>query len=149
MDDINEMKLREEQKIAYLQMIQEPISRMSTISAVLKGFAATTVTGIAAISFMSIETVVLVLLLFPVTAFMILDIYYLQLERRFRALYEQVRKNEHPIDYSMALSNTPEDIKKAKATYILCFESPAIWRFYVPIYITLVVIIILDYAEVI
>ena len=73
MDNIDEIKLREEQKIAYLQMIQEPISRMSTISAVLKGFAATTVTGIAAISFISIETVVLILLLIPVTAFMILD----------------------------------------------------------------------------
>lgn len=123
MNDIDEIKLREEQKIAYLQMIQEPISRMSTISAVLKGFAATTVTGIAAISFMSIETVVLVLLLFPVTAFMILDIYYLQLERRFRALYEQVRKNEHPLDYSMALSNAPEDIKKAPKQRTCCVSN--------------------------
>jgi len=36
-----------EGKIEYLQMIQEPISRMSTISAIFKGFAATIVAGIA------------------------------------------------------------------------------------------------------
>lgn len=39
-----------EDKAAYLHMIQEPICRMSTISAVFKGFAATIVSGIALIS---------------------------------------------------------------------------------------------------
>ena len=37
-----------EGKTEYLQMIQEPISRMSTVSAIFKGFAATIVSGIAA-----------------------------------------------------------------------------------------------------
>lgn len=130
-------------------MIQEPISRMSTISAVLKGFAATTVTGIAAITFMTTDTIVLALLLLPLTAFATLDIYYLQLERKFRSLYEQVRVGEHPIDYSMALPTDSENIKKAKATFTQCFKSSAIWRFYTPLYITLVIVIILDYFEVI
>ena len=38
-------------KKEYLQMIQEPICRMSTISAIFKGFAATIVAGISLISY--------------------------------------------------------------------------------------------------
>ena len=38
-------------KKEYLQMLQEPICRMSTISAIFKGFAATIVAGISAISY--------------------------------------------------------------------------------------------------
>lgn len=41
----------EEGKKEYLQMLQEPICRMSTISAIFKGFAATIVAGISAISY--------------------------------------------------------------------------------------------------
>lgn len=39
----------EEGKKEYLQMLQEPICRMSTISAIFKGFAATIVAGISVV----------------------------------------------------------------------------------------------------
>ncbi len=68
-----------EVKRAYLQLIQEPISRMSTASSVFKGFAATIVTGIAALSYNSVKLPILLLSFLPIIAFAALDIYYLRL----------------------------------------------------------------------
>ena len=42
-------------KATYLQMIQASIDRMSTTSAVFKGFCATIIAGISAISFTEID----------------------------------------------------------------------------------------------
>lgn len=60
------MKSNKEGKTEYLQMIQEPICRMSTTAAIFKGFAATIVAGISAISFTDINLAVLGLLFVPV-----------------------------------------------------------------------------------
>ena len=85
-------------KKEYLQMLQEPICRMSTISAIFKGFAATIVASISSISYLSTNTWVLGLSFLPVLAFAVLDVYYLKLERKFRFLYDQVRTDNHEID---------------------------------------------------
>lgn len=52
--EVNE-KTRHEDKVVHLQMIQGVIDRMSTSAAIYKGFAATIVTGIAAISFTEVS----------------------------------------------------------------------------------------------
>ena len=56
----------EEGKLEYLQMIQEPICRMSTISAIFKGFAATIVAGIAALTYCEVNVLILGLSFVPV-----------------------------------------------------------------------------------
>ena len=84
-------------KTEYLQMLQEPICRMSTISAIFKGFAATIVAGISAISYSTTNLWVLGLSFLPVLAFAIMDVYYLKLERKFRFLFDQVRQDNHAI----------------------------------------------------
>ena len=89
----------------YLQMLQEPICRMSTNSAIFKGFAATIVAGVSAITFAETNTWVLGLSFLPVLTFLMLDVYYLKMERKFRFLYEQVRLDRHEIDFSMKLTN--------------------------------------------
>lgn len=119
-----------EGKKEYLQMLQEPICRMSTISAIFKGFAATIVAGISAISYSTINLLVLGLSFLPVLAFAILDIYYLKLERKFRFLFNQVRLDEHEIDFSMKLTSDPLEIIKAKARTWDCIKSPSIYLFY-------------------
>lgn len=53
-----------EDKIAHLQMIQGVIDRMSTSAAIYKGFAATIVTGIAAISFTEVSAWILLIAFF-------------------------------------------------------------------------------------
>lgn len=119
-------------KTEYLQMIQEPISRMSTISAIFKGFAATIVAGIATISYCEIHIVILALSFLPVVAFAILDIYYLILERKFRFLFNQVRLDKHEIDFSMELAISSEEVALAKARVRDCIMSPSILVFYAP-----------------
>lgn len=120
----------DEMKISYLQLIQEPICRMSTISAIFKGFAATIVAGIAMISYKETDTVVLGLSFLPVLAFAILDTYYLKLERKFRYLYNQVKDNKHPLDFSLNLKFDKSQRKDAKATNWECMKAPSIWLFY-------------------
>ena len=66
----------EEKKILYLQMLQEPIGRMSTISSIFKGFAATIVAGVATWNYKDLCIEMLGLALVPILLFMFLDIYY-------------------------------------------------------------------------
>lgn len=131
-----------EDKRAYLQMLQEPICRMSTISAIFKGFAATIVAGISAISYASTNILVLGLSFLPVLAFAILDVYYLKLERKFRFLFDQVRLDKHEIDFSMKLTNDPLEIISAKARTWDCIKSPSIYLFY-PLMIAILVVVMI------
>ena len=131
-----------EDKRAYLQMLQEPICRMSTISAIFKGFAATIVAGISAISYASTNIWVLGLSFLPVLAFAILDVYYLKLERKFRFLFDQVRLDKHEIDFSMKLTNDPLEIISAKARTWDCIKSPGIYLFY-PLMIAILVVVMI------
>lgn len=133
----------QEGKIEYLQMIQEPICRMSTISAIFKGFAASIVAGISVISYSTISVWILLLSFIPVLAFVILDIYYLILERKYRYLFNQVRNDQHTIDFSMELTNDPSEIASAKARFVDCIKSPSIYLFYPILLIILIVVVIL------
>lgn len=123
-------RVNSEDKLGYLQLIQGPICRMSTISAIFKGFAATIVAGIAMISYEEVNVLVLGLSFLPLLAFFALDIYYLKLERKFRLLYNQVVDGIHPIDYSLKLKFTKEELRDAKATNWECIKSPSIYLFY-------------------
>lgn len=136
-------------KKEYLQMLQEPICRMSTISAIFKGFAATIVAGISVISYASTNPWILGLSFLPVLAFAILDIYYLKLERKFRFLFEQVRLDKHEIDFSMKLTNDPLEIISARARTWDCIKSPSIYLFYPLMLLILAAVLILKLTNVV
>lgn len=134
-------------KATYLQMIQSSIDRMSTTSAVFKGFCATIVAGISAISFSEINKWVLLLAIAPIFCFFILDIYYLQLERRFRALFNMVRTGLHEVDFDL----TPPKAKTLKceeASFWYCIKSPSINLFYLPLSLIAATIIIMKFKGV-
>ena len=118
---------------------------MSTNSAIFKGFSATIVAGIATISFDRVNTWILLLSFIPVIVFAALDIYYLKLERKLRYLYDQVRKDEHVVDFSI---DTRLDKKAAKARTIDCVKSPSVWLFYPAMTIILVVVLVFKIMEV-
>jgi len=129
----------EDGKIEYLQMIQEPICRMSTISAIFKGFAATIVAGIAALTYCEVNVWVLGLSFLPVVVFSFLDIYYLKVEKKYRFLYEQVRTGAHEVDFSMQLTNNNA---VAKSRIWDCIKSPSIWLFYPIMFAILIIVFI-------
>ena len=138
-----------EDKKVYLQMLQEPICRMSTISAIFKGFAATIVAGISVISYDTTNIFILILSFLPVVAFAVMDIYYLKLERKFRFLYEQVRLSKHDVDFSMKLTTDPLEIISAKARVWECVKSPSIYLFYPMMFLILITVIILKITNII
>lgn len=127
----------------YLSMIQEPIGRLSNAASVFKGFAATIVTGVAALSYGEISLKLLILSFLPILAFLALDIYYLRLERRYRGLYNDVLSGKHTVDFSMALPQDGEAIKRANASVWKCFLSPSIWLFYPAMFLVLIIVCIL------
>lgn len=124
------MEQEQEMKIEYLHLIQEPISRMSTTSAIFKGFTATIVAGISLISYASINALVLFLSFFPVLSFALLDLYYLSLERKLRFLYKSVINGNQEIDFSINLNLDDYEMFLAKARICDCVKSPSFYYFY-------------------
>ena len=136
----------DEGKIEYLQMIQNAISRMSTSSALFKGFSATIVAGISMISYCQQKTMVIILSFLPVVLFAILDTYYLQLEKRLRHLYDLVREGTHACDFNMKLNDEEvKDRKAAELRVIDCIKSFSIWPFYLTMILVLVTVVILKW----
>lgn len=132
--------------IAHLQMIQNVISRMSTTSAIFKGFTATIVTGIFAISLKDVSELTLILTIFPIICFFLMDVYYFRLEKKYRVLYEKIRKGERYPDFSMNASCNPTELIDAKATWGKCILSPCIFGFYVTALTISIIIIIFKYV---
>lgn len=119
-------------KIQYLQMIQEIISRMSTISSVIKGFSVTITVAIITIIGSDIIDNIAWLLFIPLLSLVIIDTNYLLLERKYRILYECVRNDEHTIDFSLSL---PKNYAKDKISWLDCILSKSILIFHLPIII--------------
>lgn len=112
-------------------MIQEVISRLSNISPIIKGFSLTTVmAAITIIGSTGIENWVKWCFIIPILALVILDIYYLNLERKYRCLYEEVRTDRHAVDYSM---NITSDVNLNSASICKVLKSKCIWLFHLPI----------------
>lgn len=118
-------------KVSYLQMIQGNIERMSTASAIFKGFAATIIAGLSGFSFKETNTTILILAFIPVVSFLLLDAYYLNLERKYRYLYEQVRTDKKDVDFNLKLWTMSKCEKcKSKTRIVDILKSPSIWLFY-------------------
>ena len=135
-------------KISYLQMIQSTIDRMSTMSAVFKGFCATIITGISAVSFTKINKWILLFAVLPVICFLIIDVYYLQLERKFRVLYDEVRSGKHKIDYDLTPPNT-RILRNKDVGIWSCLKSPSIYLFYGPSIVIAGIVVVMKFKGVI
>lgn len=138
-----------EDKIAHLQMIQGVIDRMSTSAAIYKGFAATIVTGIAADFIYRSKCMDTIDCIFSSRMFLVMDTYYLKLEKQYRILYEKVRNEKIAPDFSLDSRCSKAELYDANATWLKCLQSPSIWMFYAPIIIIGVIIVSLKFAGVI
>lgn len=76
----------------HLEFIQDTITRMANNSFLLKGWTVTIVTALFALAAQNSNSKFVILAIFPVIAFWILDAFYLWQERLFRALYNDIRK---------------------------------------------------------
>jgi hypothetical protein len=78
-------------RVKHLEMLQSIISRMAGQGAGLKNYCITLVTAICGVAISLKLPLSAFLALFPILVFWSLDAQYLRLERRFRALFDQVR----------------------------------------------------------
>lgn len=89
-------------KHKHLEFIQASINRMSGNLFLLKGWSITLIAGLFALAAKDTNKAYILIAYFPLFIFWALDGYFLSMERRFRALYEHVRKlDEAAIDFSM------------------------------------------------
>ena len=77
-------------KIKHLEFIQSTITRMNQNSFQIKGWMITLVSALLALYASSEKVVYILIAIVPAVVFWFLDAYYLQQERRFRGVYNDV-----------------------------------------------------------
>lgn len=91
-------------KIKHLEFIQEAIKRMAGNSFLLRGWSITLIIAIVTLAHQSNKPVYFIVALLINLIFWLLDSYYLLQEKKFRCLYDEVRKKDQTqIDFSMKL----------------------------------------------
>ena len=131
----------DENKIKFLEMIQNVITRMASNSFMLKGWAVTLVAGTFALSAKEANHLFFLVAYIPIILFWFLDSYYLQMERKYRALYTVV-VIQQPEEIDFILSAPP-----ASQTDKTCFHQSLFSRtevlFYMPTALLVAIVIIL------
>ena len=79
-----------ENKIKHLEFIESTITRMNQNSFQIKGWMITLVSALLALYASSERVVYILIAIVPAVVFWFLDAYYLQQERRFRGVYNDV-----------------------------------------------------------
>ena len=128
----------DDQKVAYLQMIEAVIDRMSTSSAIYKGFAAAILAGVAGVAFSDVEWYVLAVLVLPMAGLAALDVRHLRTERAYRALYEEVRIDAHPVDFDLCVT-----ARLTRCEVCRCLQSWSVWMFYGPLFCAWLILTVL------
>lgn len=128
-----------ENKMKHLEMIQAIITRMAQNSFMIKGWALTLV--VAMFAFVPKTACLFIpIVIVPILIFAFLDAYYLQLERRYRKLYDIVRdKAEDAIDFDLKIT---KECKNYSSNFLKCLFSRSIFLYYVPILCVAVGVII-------
>lgn len=127
-----------EDKQKHLELIQNVVNRMANHSFLLKGWGVTIVAGLYALTTESPDEFIFYLAVIALVAFWFLDGYYLQRERLFRALYDEVRVKDQT-DFSMHV----EHLKTSKRTLPKTLMSATELGFYLPL---IVLVGIVTYA---
>jgi hypothetical protein len=119
-----------EKRIAHLGFIQGVITRMAGNLFYLRGWVITLVAGILVLlTKIGDGKLPIIFLSVIIVIFWGYDGYFLALERRYRDLYDKVRKmKEEDIDFSMKI---PEEIEeKKKNSIVFCIFSSTLRYFY-------------------
>ena len=134
-----------ENKIEHLKMIESIIERMAKNSFQLKGWAMTLVTLVGALSANDADKRFIILAFIPIIVFWLLDSFYLQQERRYKALYrETTENNEKDTNFNLNTRLVKYTNNEAKRTcFYRCMFSFCEVLFYGALTGTLLVLIII------
>ena len=132
-----------ENKIKHLEMIECIIERMAKNSFQLKGWAVTLVSIVGALASKDADKRFIILAFIPIITFWLLDSYYIQQERRFKALYREVsEKREADVDFNLNTSKVNYTFEEAcSICFSDCVFSCSEVLFYVPLTASLIFLI--------
>lgn len=147
MNESKNIDIMEEQKVKHLEMIQGIINRMNQNSFMLKGWMITIVSALLVIYADKGNIVYLIVTIFPILVFWFLDAYYLQQERKFRGVYNDIVCGEDIALFNMPIKEYNRK-KDCKYSYCNVFWSKTIAGLYctilVIVLITLLYILLKD-----
>lgn len=124
-----------EKKIKHLEFIQNTINRMSTNSFIIKGWCITIFAAVYTLASKDSDKSYNLINYIVIPLFWYLNAYFLQIERKYRVLYDRVRVlDEDTINFSMDISH--DDLKKQRTNIFSCFFSKSLW----PLYIILILV---------
>jgi hypothetical protein len=122
-----------ENKIKHLEFIQNIVTRLNTNSFQIKGLAITIVAALLAVYASTKNLDFILIALLPTLIFWFLDTYYLQQERKFRGLYNDVAGVSQNPQEIKEFEMRPDLYKKGKYNFFCVFISKTIWTIYLPI----------------
>ena len=118
MAETSNIRNYEQEHIGYLNLIQGNISRMASNSALMKGFAATVMVSMLGMCVAeSVKWCYIAVTILPLLAFIRLDVFYLQLEKRYRNLYSLVIEKRAFNDYYILDLKNPVLLKHKEEIY--------------------------------
>ena len=118
-----------ELRIKHLEMLQALITRMAGYGAAFKSYCITVTTAVIGFAFTLHRPAVAALALLPVVAFGVADAQYLRVERRFRDVFNLVRKEGWD-----AMPSFDIDLRSAHAqSFLAAVTSWSIIWFYMPL----------------
>lgn len=101
-------------KHKHLDFLQAAINRMASNLFLLKGWTVTLIAALFALAAKDANRAYVLVAYFPLLVFWILDGFFLSQERRFRSLYDHVRRlDEGQIDFSMDTSPFQDEPKNS------------------------------------
>lgn len=125
-----------DKKFKHLDYIHNTINRMSSNSFVIKGWTISIVSILFVFSDKEMNGSFLLISLIAVIIFWYLNGFFLQQERKFRALYDKVRSlSENEIDFSMST----DDFQNGKFSLLSGIFGKTIWPLYVSILIMIII----------
>lgn len=127
-----------DEKIKYLEFIQNIVTRMNQNSFMIKGWTVAIVSALLALYADKENELFILISIFPVLIFMFLDSYYLWQERKFRHLYNKVLEENESKQIKLFSMNTNVGNDCCKICYFKAlFSVIEVW-FYFPIMLGLV-----------
>jgi hypothetical protein len=87
-DKLAELRLKQ------LEMLQGAVTRMAGVGVSLKNYCITIATAVCGFAITLKQPGLALLALLPITTFALLDAQYLRIERRFRGLFDRVRRED-------------------------------------------------------
>jgi hypothetical protein len=125
-----------ELRVKHLEMIQAIVARMAGNGAALKNWCITVTTAVCGFAITLQRPFVALLALLPITIFALLDAQYLRGERRFRARFDQIRREDwgQLPSFEISLKDAP------RIGYWRVLGSWSVMVFYAPLAVAVAVV---------